>query len=27
LIISGPLFLIGVLFLINWVYRTELRTR
>ena len=25
--ISGPLFLIGALFLINWVYRAELRTR
>lgn len=24
---SGPLFLIGVLFLINWVYKTDLRTR
>ena len=23
--ISGPLVLIGVLFLINWIYRTELR--
>ena len=27
LAMSGPLFLVGVLFLINWVYRTELRTR
>jgi hypothetical protein len=27
LALSGPLFLVGVLFLINWVYRTELRTR
>jgi hypothetical protein len=27
LTISGPLFLVGVLFLINWVHRTELRTR
>lgn len=27
LIISGPLFLAGVLFLINWMYRAELRTR
>jgi len=26
LIVSGPLFLIGVLFLINWIYRKELRT-
>ncbi len=25
--ISGPLVLIGVLFLINWVYKGELRTR
>ena len=25
LTISGPLFLIGVLFLINWVYRKELQ--
>jgi hypothetical protein len=24
---SGPLFLIGVLFLLNWIYREELRTR
>ena len=23
-VISGPLFLIGVLFLLNWVYRAEL---
>ena len=23
--ISGPLFLIGILFLINWMYRSELR--
>lgn len=27
LVISGPLVLVGVLFLVNWVYRTELRTR
>jgi len=27
LALSGPLFLVGVLFLINWVYRIELRTR
>ena len=27
LVISGPLFLVGVLFLINFVYRAELRTR
>jgi hypothetical protein len=27
LAMSGPLFLVGVLFLINWVYRTELRIR
>jgi hypothetical protein len=26
LLISGPLFLVGVLFLINWLYRAELRT-
>jgi hypothetical protein len=25
LMMSGPLFLIGVLFLLNWVYRRELR--
>jgi len=25
LTISGPLFLVGVLFLVNWLYRTELR--
>ena len=25
--ISGPLFLIGVLFLLNWIYRAQLRTR
>lgn len=25
LMISGPLFLVGVLFLINWLYRAELR--
>ena len=27
LMMSGPLFLVGLLFLINWRYRTELRTR
>ena len=27
LTISGPLFLVGALFLINWVYRAELRNR
>jgi len=27
LLISGPLFLVGVLFLINWLYRAELRTQ
>jgi hypothetical protein len=26
LMISGPLFLVGVLFLVNWLYRAELRT-
>jgi len=26
MVISGPLFLIGILFLINWLYRRELRT-
>lgn len=26
LVISGPLFLIGVLFLFNWIYRARLRT-
>ena len=26
LLISGPLFLIGVLFLVNWLFRKELRT-
>ena len=25
--ISGPLFLVGVLFLVNWRYRAELRAR
>jgi len=25
--ISGPLVLIGVLFLLNWIYRAQLRTR
>jgi len=27
LLISGPLFLVGVLFLINWLYRAALRTQ
>jgi MFS family permease len=27
LLISGPLFLVGALFLINWLYRAELRTQ
>jgi hypothetical protein len=26
LLISGPLFLIGALFLVNWLYRAELRS-
>lgn len=26
-IISGPLFLIGVLFLLNWIYRARLKLR
>ena len=26
-IISGPLFLVGVLFLFNWLYRTKLKKR
>jgi len=26
MVISGPLFLIGILFLINWLYRRECRT-
>ena len=26
-IISGPLFLVGVLFLLNWTYRAQLKTR
>jgi hypothetical protein len=26
-IISGPLFLVGVLFLLNWTYRAHLKTR
>jgi hypothetical protein len=25
-VISGPLLLVGVLFLLNWLHRTELRT-
>ena len=25
--ISGPLVLLGVLFLLNWIYRAQLRTR
>jgi len=27
LMISGPLVLVGVLFLFNWIYRAQLRTR
>jgi len=27
LMISGPLFLMGLLFLLNWVYRAQLKTR
>jgi len=27
LIISGPLFLVGFLFLVNWVYNAEIRRR
>ena len=27
LIMAGPLVLIGVLFLFNWIYRAQLRTR
>jgi len=27
LVISGPLLLVGLLFLINWIYRTELRSK
>ena len=27
LVISGPLVLVGVLFLFNWIYRAQLRTR
>lgn len=27
LAISGPLIVIGVLFLLNWIYRAQLRTR
>lgn len=26
-LISGPLVLLGVLFLLNWIYRTQLRSR
>ena len=26
LVMSGPLFLVGVLFLVNWLYRVELRS-
>ena len=26
-IISGPLFLVGVLFVFNWIYRAQLKTR
>jgi hypothetical protein len=25
--IAGPLFLLGILFWINWIYRAELRAR
>lgn len=27
LVISGPLVVVGILFLFNWIYRTQLRTR
>jgi hypothetical protein len=27
LVISGPLVLVGALFLVSWIYRRELRTR
>jgi hypothetical protein len=27
LVIAGPLVLLGVLFLFNWIYRAQLRTR
>ena len=27
LVISGPLVLVGILFLFNWIYRARLRTR
>ena len=26
-LISGPLFLVGVLFVFNWIYRAQLKTR
>ena len=26
-VISGPLFLVGALFLFNWIYRAQLKTR
>jgi hypothetical protein len=26
-VISGPLFLVGVLFLFNWIYKAKLKTR
>jgi len=26
-VISGPLFLLGVLFLLNWIFRSQLKTR
>lgn len=26
-VISGPLFLVGILFLFNWIYRAQLKTR
>jgi hypothetical protein len=25
-IISGPLFLLGILFILNWIYRSQLKT-
>ena len=27
MVMAGPLFLLGALFLINWIYRGDLRTR
>jgi hypothetical protein len=26
-VIAGPLFIVGILFLLNWIYRPELRSR